>query len=121
MLCGIRAKAETEAITAVAKKLSEHRAHALASLSAICLPHLAMLSDALPDTGLIGALAERQAKTFGRLAEDMRRYALKWDASRRYLMSAEEMAAVQRAIDTLVGHRQVGFTPTSAKPGREGF
>ncbi len=102
--------------------MSEDRARTLDALSAICLPHLAMLSDALPDADLIRALAERQAKIFERFAEDMRRYVLKWDALRRFLMSAEEMAAAQRAIDTVVGHRQVGFDygPLAQERGERG-
>jgi len=113
LVCDVREKAETEAIAALAKRLSEDRAPALSALSAICLPHLAMLADALPDAALIRTLAERQAKLFERYAEDMRRYALKWDALRRYLMSAEEIAAAEQAINALVGHRQVGFGVSS--------
>lgn len=52
ILCGVRAKAEAEAIASVAKKLSEDGA-ALGALSIICLPHLAMLSDTLPDAAMI--------------------------------------------------------------------
>jgi small GTP-binding protein len=122
MLCGVRAKAEADAIAAAARKLSEHGAQALTQFSAICLPHLAMLPDSVPSPELIGALAERQAQILERLAEDLRRYALKWNALRGFMMSAEEMAAAQSAINMLVGHREVGFAiaPAAENTDRRG-
>jgi small GTP-binding protein len=119
MLCSIRSEAETKAISAVANKLSGDGAGSLSSLSIICFPHLLLLSYALPNSELISALLVRQAKLFERFAEDMRRYALKWDAMRRFLMSGEEMAAAEQAISALVGHRQVGFIWSSMVQGHE--
>jgi hypothetical protein len=42
-----------------------------------------------------------------RIAEDMQRYAIKHDALRRDLASAEEHTSYLQALQLLVGHRSV--------------
>ena len=106
-LCGIRDKAEMEAVEAVAKRLVEDAKRTLNSLSGICLPHLAVLAASVQDADLTRDLMERQATIFQRLSEDMRRYALKHDAVRRFLASQEETAAAERALMFLVGRRNM--------------
>jgi hypothetical protein len=106
LVCNLRAKEETDAITSLAASLSR----SASDLSALCFPHFAMLADAISDVALLRKLTLRQADIIERVAEDMRRYALKWDARRRYLASTEEDGAAQRGILLAAGRRQVGFT-----------
>jgi small GTP-binding protein len=122
VLCGVRDRAELEAIATVAKRLEENGANALKSLSATCLPHVAMLIEAVRDADVIRDLIERQAVVLQRFAEDMRRYALKHDAVRRYLASQEETTVAERALLSVVGRRRINFvarqtgTPRSRGP-----
>jgi small GTP-binding protein len=108
-LCAVHARAEAEAISGVAQRLHKSPA-SLSRLSAICLPHFAMLTAAIEDRALIRKLIEREAMILERLSEDMKRYALKRDAARRYLLSDEETAAAHQALLLLAGHRNVNAT-----------
>jgi GTP-binding protein EngB required for normal cell division len=105
-MCAAHARAETAAISATAGRLSKDR-RILSTLSAICLPHLAKLTAAIEDHDLIRELIEREAMILERLSEDMKRYALKRDAVRRYLLTEEETAAAHEALSLLAGHRNV--------------
>jgi hypothetical protein len=100
------AAAESEAVAAAAR-LSRDEAQAMKSLSAICLPHLGRLTDALGDSKQIARLLEHQATLFERLSEDMRRHALKYNARRRGSDSEEEESAGRRALLILAGFRNV--------------
>jgi GTP-binding protein EngB required for normal cell division len=108
-LCGVRNKAELDAIEAVARRLIADATRTLNSLSAICHPHLAMLAAAVSDADLTRQLMKRQATILERISEDMRRYALKRDAVRRYLASQEDTTAAQRALMFLAGRSNVNF------------
>jgi GTP-binding protein EngB required for normal cell division len=105
-LCAVRAKAESEAISELANRLAVDRA-ALNSLSAICLPHFAILSSEIHDIDLMRKLMAHQATILEQLSEDMERYALKHDALRRFLESREEATAAERALLLLAGDRKV--------------
>jgi len=111
MICNVRDEAEREAIQATAKRLEEHKARALKQLSAICVPHFAMLLSVVHDGELVRTLLERQAAVLQRFSEDMQRYAIKHDGVRRYLASEEESAAAQRGLLLVTGRRQVNFAP----------
>jgi len=108
-LCGVRNKAELQALEAVVMRLRKDTSRTLNSLSAICLPHLAMLAAAASDTEITRKLMERQATILERVSEDMKRYALKQDAVRRYLASQEDTTAAQRALMFLAGRSNVNF------------
>jgi hypothetical protein len=107
ILCHVRDRAEVQAIDTTAKTLLDDTTRALSRLSAICLPHLTRLSTAVENPELIRELAKRQATIFQRMAEDMRRYALKHDALRRSLETNEEETAADRALFVLAGCRNV--------------
>lgn len=98
ILCCVRAKAESDAIAALALRFAASERQALAGLSALCLPHFAALAAALKDGRLIVELAQRQAALLDRLAEDLKRSALKHAGARRFLLSDEEEAASKRAL-----------------------
>jgi GTP-binding protein EngB required for normal cell division len=112
VLCGVRAAAESEAITFVAGRLQANPDQALPALSAFCLPHFRLLAAAVPNPQTLRRLLLRQAGLFQRLSEDMRRFALKQDGVRRYLCSDEETTAANRALLILAGHRTVN-TPVA--------
>jgi GTP-binding protein EngB required for normal cell division len=105
-LCRACAEAEGAAVRQLAARL-EREESALASLSLICLPHLSRLLAATGKDDVARALASREAAMLERLAEDMRRYAIKHDAVRRFLASDEELAAGRSALAALAGHRNV--------------
>jgi hypothetical protein len=80
-------------------------------MSALCLPHFAMLLSEIRDGGLVRSLLQRQAALLQRYSEDMRRYATKHDAVRRYLASQEETTAAERGLLLVAGFHQVNFVP----------
>jgi hypothetical protein len=108
-MCAVHARAEAEAISVTTRRLSKD-AQSLDALSAICLPHLALLAAAIEDPALKHRLLEREAAILERLSEDMKRYALKRDAVCRYLLTEEETGAARRALLLLAGHRNVNAT-----------
>jgi len=105
--CRVRAKAESEALADLSRQLTETQAQAPDSLSALCLPHFARLVGTLRNEQLIGELLSRQAALLDRLAEDMKRSALKHDGVRRYLLSAEEESASNRGLALLARARPI--------------
>jgi hypothetical protein len=111
LLCDARTAAEAAAVAATAAGLRQHADQALAALSELCLPHLRLLVAALGDIPVTARLLARQAAMLRRMAEDMRRYALKHDGLRRYLASDEETKAAERALAMLAGHRAIN-TPS---------
>lgn len=105
-MCAVRAEAEAQAVARTAARIQANPQE-IQSLSAICLPHLSMLLATLEGTGLNRELLEREAAILERLAEDMRRYALKRDGVKRHLLSDEETKATHQALLLLVGARNV--------------
>jgi len=107
VLCRVRAKAESEAIAALSRRFAISKSQALDNLSALCLPHFAALAASLQNERLVRELMTRQAALLGRLAEDMKRSALKHDGVRRYLLSDEEASASKRALALLARARPI--------------
>lgn len=102
-LCMSAAHAEMQAISMLVHDLATGGDVAPDRLSFICMPHIARVLPALREEGLAGVLLTRQAAMLERLAEDMRRYATKHDALRRYLASEEERDAAEMALAVLAG------------------
>jgi hypothetical protein len=111
ILCDVRDKAEQVAIAATARRLEENENHASNSLSATCLPNFVMLVAAVQDNDVIRNLIGHQAAVLQRSSEDMRRYALKYDAVRRCLASQEEKTVAERGLLSVAGRRHVNFSP----------
>lgn len=110
VLCRVRAKVETEAISLIVDQFDKDHENALNSLSAICLPHLGLLIASIDDASTIQQLMIREAIILDRLSEDMRRYATKQDAIRQILTSDEERNAGQTAITVLAGLRNINMS-----------
>jgi hypothetical protein len=117
IVCEARAAAETAAIKSVALRLRQRPDDALRSLGDLCIPHLRLLAAAIPDPQIAARLFGREAALLQRVAEDMRRYALKHEGVRRYLASAEELEAGKRALLLLGGYRTLN-TPAPGGPRR---
>ena len=111
-LCRVHVKAERDAISALAGRFAADKTAALSSLSALCFPHFARLASLTPDAKLVRRLIEHQATIFEQVSEDMQRYALKHDATRRYLENQEEATAAERALLLIAGHRNVNAART---------
>jgi hypothetical protein len=114
IVCEVRAAAESTAIGPIVSSLRQTPDAALGALGDLCMPHFRLLSAAIAEPNLAARLYSRQAALLQRVAEDMRRYALKHEGVRRHLASSEEMQAGTRALALLAGHR----TLNTAAPGR---
>lgn len=95
-VCASVTAAETAAIDALAR---DDRS----SPPSLCLPHLRLLLQQLPDEEARERWLLREAALFTHVAEDLRRYALKFDAMRRVLASEGEESAPLRALRLLAG------------------
>jgi hypothetical protein len=102
-LCLSAAHAEMQAISVLVSALARGDEKSSGRLSYVCMPHLARALPALREEGLAPSLLNQQAAMLDRLAEDMRRYATKYDALRRYLASEEERDAAELALGVLAG------------------
>ncbi|MBS0235165.1 MAG: dynamin family protein [Proteobacteria bacterium] len=109
ILCEVTLRAECNALAAVQKRLETEEERTLDALSAICLPHLQDLCDALKNRRLITRLLRRHAIIVERLSEDMQRYVLKRDGIRRTLENKDEESSASRALLLLAGHRNINF------------
>jgi GTP-binding protein EngB required for normal cell division len=100
-VCQASDRAERAALAALSSRLAGGTA--FDSLSALCLRHVAALLRSVECEPLVSQLLRREAGLFERVAEDMRRYALKRDALRRQLSSGAEDRAADRALRLLAG------------------
>jgi GTP-binding protein EngB required for normal cell division len=100
-ICQACAEAEMACLEATASQLA--RTKMVDDLSAICLDHLTMLLGRFDAPELAAKLLRREAGLLQRIADDMRRYALKFDGVRRPLASEAEVNAPVRALRALAG------------------
>lgn len=113
-VCNVRDEAEQRSIAATAGRLRELGEQAMQSLSAVCVPHFVMLAAAVQDDDLVRSMLKRHAAILQRHAEDMRRYAVKHDAARRYLASQEEQTVAERSVLLVTGRKEVNFLPRNS-------
>lgn len=105
--CEVRQAAEDRAVRSILARSRMVGAFEEMALSALCLPHLRMVLRATDDAALRAFLLHREASLLERTAEDMLRYAMRFDGLKRHLASEEEKGAPVRAIRMLVGAREV--------------
>ena len=110
-VCRACGEAEQRRLRKIADDLDNGRE--AATLSAICIPHLAALMQRIATEEARGALLARQAGLLARVAEDMKGYAVKFDGLRRGLLSGAEHDAAARGLRLLAGLPNVSF---AAKP-----
>jgi hypothetical protein len=118
VFCAVCIKAEQDAVSSISRRLTDDPTRAVDGLSTLCIPHLAILAAAMDEPSTRTRLLEYEATICERVAEDMRRYALKLDATRRFLVSDEETAASERGLMLVAGHRHVNATARSLRSER---
>lgn len=69
----------------------------------LCLPHAAMVARQIDDAAAGAAVLRTAAQRCARVAENMRRYALKFDGTKRHLATDAELNAARAALTLLVG------------------
>ena len=106
-VCEVRIAAEKKAVDEIGSAAMRVTTSTDEQFVMLCLPHLVMVVDSLG----VGEAAQRLLKSHSvlleRTAEDLQRYAVKYDALRRNLTSDEERQAAQLALILLAGHRSV--------------
>lgn len=107
ILCEVRLQAEDRAVRLASEAALDAVASAKGRLAAYCLPHLSSVAASLGVGEATRELLRAHAQFLERTAEDLQRYALRYDALRRYLTSEEERSASQLALLMLAGHRSV--------------
>jgi hypothetical protein len=107
-VCRLLSAAETEYIGRLAAFLGEREGQEhYARSQGLCLRHLARLVAALPEQQTVALVLRVAARQFDQLAADMRSYAVKTEALRRELYTADDYDAVLRAFTHLAGSRRV--------------
>ena len=105
--CEVRWKAEDNAVQALISRSVKVGSLDHMSLSPLCLPHLRLILARNPNEQLSRYLLDCEADLLERTAEDMQRYAMRHDALRRALTSAEERNSYLQGLQMLVGHKAV--------------
>jgi GTP-binding protein EngB required for normal cell division len=118
ILCRVRDQAERDAVARTVGSIETDKSRTSLSFSSMCLPHLVMVVGSVRDDRVARELIERKAAMLQRFAEDMRRYALKHDATRRYLASREETTVSSRGLLCVAGDRHANFRPRHAGASR---
>jgi GTP-binding protein EngB required for normal cell division len=108
-LCRVRWRAERQAIGETANAITAAAAQGAALFPDVCLAHVPRIVEAIPDRESIRKFLDYEADSLERVAEDMRRYALKRDGSRRAFTTSDELNADLRGLIALAGHRNVNF------------
>jgi hypothetical protein len=115
-VCQVRMKTERAVVADLARRLGSK----IETFSAVCLPHLRLLAESVENRETVVQLLIAQAEALDRVSEDMRRYVLRIDGTRRFLITQEEEGAGLRGLMLLAGHRNVGSTWTSAIDNSDG-
>lgn len=79
----------------------------LADDAVLCLPHTFLATSTARTQDAKRRRLSAEADALERVAEDMHRYAVKIDANRRFLLTAEERSAAVRALALLAGSRSL--------------
>ena len=108
-LCRIRLAAERKAFADVSRLIVTAANEDAAEFPDVCLPHVPQIVEAIADREVAQKFLQKEAKSWEQVAEDMRRYALKRDGSRRAFTTQDELNADQRGLIALAGHRNVNF------------
>ncbi len=107
--CQVMQSAECEAIENAARAAHPDGRNVRA---AYCLRHFRDVVAAAPSREVARSLVEGELDAMEHVAEDTRRYVLKIDGVRRFLLSADEREADQRGLALLAGSRGVNGIAT---------
>ena len=107
-VCRLLREAEKKYIDELAALIAEADGREIYSHSqGTCLHHLTLLLSKVDDPGIVQFLLAHAAHNFEEIVEDMRAFAMKSDALRRYLSNEDEQDAYLRAITHLVGNKSI--------------
>jgi small GTP-binding protein len=106
-VCEVRIAAEKRAVDEISILATRATPSKEEKVAMLCLPHLVMVADGLGTGEAAQRLLQAHSVLLERTAEDLQRYAVKYDGLRRYLTSEEERQAAQLALLLLAGHRSV--------------
>jgi small GTP-binding protein len=106
-MCEQRTVAEVRGVDEMVKMVRQWKETDEKHLPVSCLYHLSMVVKSLGDEVPARKLVRSQASLLERTAEDLQRYAIKFEGLRRNLTSAEERQAALLAMVLLAGHRSV--------------
>jgi hypothetical protein len=106
-LCTIQRDIESEAVSTLATRDIGKETRSKTETPTLCIPHLRVIAGRIENPDLIRTLLANHSHAIDRLAEDMRRYALKYDGLRRWLMSEEERRAPDDALACVAGRRSI--------------
>ena len=106
-MCEQRTAAEARGVEDLVKMIRQWKETDEKHLPVSCLYHLSMVLKSLGDEVPARKLLRSQAGLLERTAEDLQRYALKFEGLRRNLTSAEERQAALLSLVLLAGHRSV--------------
>ncbi|MGH6876338.1 MAG: dynamin family protein [Rhizomicrobium sp.] len=109
VFCRTHAAAERRAVARVVRLIVGAAETGAGPFPDICLPHLPLIVREIPDRRIVQKLVAAEAESLGLVAEDMRRYALKRDGSRRALTTRDEANAHRRGLVALAGHAELNF------------
>lgn len=99
--CGVLRNAQSDFVGAQARSVRN------GSRPSLCLSHMNLVLKAIDDIAIERELLLERAAVLDRLAEDMRLFALKNDALRHHLKVADEVNAYRRALQQLVGEKNL--------------
>lgn len=106
-MCEQRTAAEVRGVEELVKAVRQWKETDERHLPVSCLYHLSMVVESLGDEVPARRLVRSQASLLERTAEDLQRYAVKFEGLRRNLASVEERQAAMLAMVLLAGHRSV--------------
>jgi hypothetical protein len=107
-MCKVCATARTARDRAIAEMLNGLAVSDKQGPPALCLPHLRLALRCCADLKSGRELVRECGRALSRVADDMRRYALKRDAIRQNLTNADERDAYQLGLTRLAGDRRLG-------------
>lgn len=103
-ICRLHDEVERKAVADLARRLGGRQGE---EYSPVCLHHFRLLMASVDDRSTADRLLSAEAGALERLSADMRRYVLRVDGTRRFLLTREEETADLRALMVLAGHRNV--------------
>jgi hypothetical protein len=97
-VCEVRIAAEKRAVDEISILATRATTSKEEKVAMLCLPHLVMVADGLGTGEAAQRLLQSHSVLLERTAEDLQRYAVKYDGLQRYLTSEEERQAAQLAL-----------------------
>ncbi|HTV47939.1 MAG TPA: dynamin family protein [Phycisphaerae bacterium] len=109
-VCRLLAAGEQDCLRRLAELLAVSVSRDIyASSPGLCLPHLGRLLTAIHDAGIRHLLLNAAAQRLDDLVEDLQSFAIKNDATRRYLQNSDETAAYLRGLIQIAGLKSLCF------------